>query len=46
VRQNKPKIVSERLGQSTVKLTLDVYTHLAPGLQAEAGESLEKALFS
>jgi integrase len=41
-----PKIVSERLGHSTVKLTLDLYTHLAPGLQTQAGESLEKAIFS
>ncbi|MFN3653514.1 MAG: tyrosine-type recombinase/integrase [Armatimonadota bacterium] len=31
-----PKIVSERLGHSTVGITLDVYSHVLPGMQKEA----------
>ncbi len=30
------KIVSERLGHSTVSFTLDTYSHVLPGLQADA----------
>lgn len=33
-----PKIVSERLGHSTVALTLDVYSHAVPALEQEAAE--------
>jgi integrase len=35
-----PKIVSERLGHSNVSITLDLYSHVIPGLQAEAAEQL------
>jgi len=35
-----PKIVSERLGHSSVSITLDLYSHVIPGLQAEAAEKL------
>jgi integrase len=35
-----PKIVSERLGHSNVSITLDLYSHVIPGLQAEAAEKL------
>jgi integrase len=35
-----PKIVSERLGHSGIGITLDVYSHVLPGLQAEAAEQL------
>jgi integrase len=31
-----PKIVSERLGHATVGFTLDVYSHVLPGLQEDA----------
>jgi integrase len=31
-----PKVVSERLGHSTVSLTLDVYSHAVPSLQEAA----------
>ena len=31
-----PKIVQERLGHSTIAITVDTYTHVAPGLQAAA----------
>lgn len=36
-----PKIVSERLGHSTVTITLDTYSHVLPGLQAEAAKRLD-----
>jgi integrase len=33
-----PKIVSERLGHSTVMITLDTYSHALPSMQREAAE--------
>ena len=33
-----PKIVSERLGHSTVAITLDTYSHCIPSMQREAAE--------
>jgi integrase len=35
-----PKIVSERLGHSTVAFTLDVYSHATPHMQGEAAERI------
>jgi integrase len=35
-----PKVVSERLGHSTVTLTLDTYSSVLPGLQEDATEKL------
>jgi integrase len=35
-----PKVVSERLGHSSIAITLDLYSHVIPGLQAEAAEKL------
>jgi integrase len=31
-----PKIASERLGHSKVGITLDLYSHVLPGMQDEA----------
>jgi len=31
-----PKVVSERLGHSSVAITLDTYSHVLPGIQAAA----------
>ena len=31
-----PKIVAERLGHSTIAITLDTYTHTVPSLQQQA----------
>jgi integrase len=39
-----PKIVSERLGHSTVGITLDVYSHVLPGMQEEAARKIDVAL--
>ncbi len=41
-----PKVVSERLGHSTIVLTLDVYSHVLPSMQQAASEKLEQILFS
>ena len=41
-----PKIVSERLGHSTVGITLDTYSHCLPGMQVEAAASIDAALFA
>ncbi|OMC75061.1 site-specific integrase [Paenibacillus odorifer] len=40
-----PKVVSERLGHSSVKITLDVYSHLLPSMQKETAEQLGRALY-
>lgn len=39
-----PKIVQERLGHSTIAITLDTYSHVAPGLQAAAALAFDKML--
>ena len=41
-----PKVVSERLGHSTVVLTLDVYSHVLPNMQQDATARLEEMIFS
>ena len=37
-----PKIVQERLGHSSIAMTLDTYSHVAPGLQQVAAEGFDK----
>lgn len=37
-----PKIVQERLGHSSIQVTLDTYSHVAPGLQEAAAESFDR----
>jgi len=39
-----PKIVSERLGHSTIALTLDTYSHVLPNMQEEAASVTDKLL--
>jgi integrase len=39
-----PKIAQERLGHSSVGITLDLYSHLLPGMQAEAVSKVDAAL--
>ena len=39
-----PKIVSERLGHSSIAITMDVYSHVLPGLQEAAALEFEKAV--
>ena len=38
-----PKIVQERLGHSSVTITLDTYSHVAPGLQQAAAVRFDEA---
>ena len=40
-----PKIVAERLGHSSVTITMDVYSHVLPGMQEEATAQLERMLY-
>ena len=39
-----PKIVSERLGHASVSITLDTYSHVAPGLQAAAALRFDEGM--
>lgn len=39
-----PKVVQERLGHSTIGTTLDIYTHVMPGMQKRAADKLEELL--
>lgn len=39
-----PKIVSERLGHSEIRITLDTYSHVLPQMQREAAEKLDKII--
>lgn len=41
-----PKVVSERLGHSSITITLDRYSHLFPTMQQEAAEKLDDLLKS
>ena len=41
-----PKIVSERLGHSSVNITLDIYTRVIPGMQKDAALRFAEALDS
>ena len=39
-----PKVVQERLGHSTISVTLDIYNHVIPGLQKDAAERFDEVL--
>jgi len=39
-----PKIAQERLGHSSVAITLDLYSHVLPGMQAEAADRIDLAV--
>jgi integrase len=41
-----PKVVSERLGHSTITLTLDTYSHVLPTMQKRAADAIGKLLGS
>ncbi len=45
LRQRVPlKVVSERLGHSTIGITADLYTHVLDGMDREAADKLDAAL--
>jgi len=37
-----PKVVSERLGHANISITLDIYSHVLPGMQEAAAEKFDK----
>jgi integrase len=39
-----PKVASERLGHSKVGITLDLYSHVMPGMQEDAAARVDAAL--
>lgn len=41
-----PKVVSERLGHAKVGITLDIYSHVLPGMQEEAAQRIDSVLRS
>jgi integrase len=38
-----PRVVQERLGHSTIAITLDTYSHVFPGLQEAAAKRFDDA---
>jgi integrase len=40
-----PKVVSERLGHSSITITLDVYSHVMPTMQVEAADKIGRVVF-
>jgi integrase len=45
VADENPKVVSERLGHSSIVLTLDTYSHVLPSMQKAATDKLAGMLF-
>jgi integrase len=39
-----PKVASEMLGHSTVMLTLDTYSHVMEGMQAQTAATMDRLL--
>lgn len=39
-----PKVVAGRLGHSSTRMTLDVYSHVVPALEARAAQTVNAAL--
>jgi integrase len=39
-----PKVVQERLGHTSFKITMDLYSHIMPNMQSEASDALENLL--
>jgi integrase len=39
-----PKVASERLGHSQIGITLDLYSHVLPGMQEDAAARVDDAL--
>lgn len=45
LKQNvHPAVVAQRLGHSSVKITLDIYSHVLPGMQQAAADSFDKMI--
>lgn len=46
IAEDNSKVVSERVGHSTIVLTLDSYSHVLPTMQQSASARLEKLLYN
>ena len=44
MKRISPKVVQERLGHASISTTLDIYSHVTPGMQREAVEIFDKIL--
>ena len=45
LKQNvRPKVVQERLGHATIATTLDIYSHVLPGMQEEAALQFDEGM--
>ena len=40
-----PKVAAERLGHATTRMTMDIYSHVLPGMQADASARLNDQIF-
>jgi integrase len=40
-----PKVVQERLGDATIGVTLDIYSHVTAGMPSDAAEQVVAAIF-
>ena len=41
-QEANPKIVQERLGHSSIKVTMDTYSHVLPDTQRQAVDAMER----
>ena len=39
-----PKVAQERLGHSSIAITLDLYSHVLPGMQQQAAQTIDRAI--
>jgi integrase len=39
-----PKIAQERLGRSSISVTLDLYSHVMPGMQEDAASKVDAVI--
>jgi integrase len=44
--RHHPKVVSERLGHTTVSFRLDTYSHVMPGMQEDAAARVASLVFN
>jgi site-specific recombinase XerD len=45
LKQGVPlKVVSERLGHSSISITADIYSHVTPGMQESAAKLFDDAI--
>lgn len=40
-----PKVVAERLGHTTTKITMDTYSHVLPEIESDAVEAIDELIF-